>query len=367
MKMPRVMRSARNTTLAALGIAALGLATLAACSDPSTAPPKAPKPLDALPRPLTAAEQKVASAGNDFSFALFRRVSEAQPDENVFVSPLSASMALGMTMNGAAGSTYDAMRAALGFGGASQEEINDGYKGLIALLRGLDPTTDFRIANSIWYRRDFPFEQAFLNTTKSAFDAEVAGLDFANPASLTTINGWVNRSTNGKITTIIDEIRDDDVMFLINAIYFKGLWQSRFDRGETRDAPFHALGGAAQEGLLEVAVDALGRVDRGVAELALDVDQRQTRGQPRRRRSVAQVVQAQRRAQRRILEGRLVHVARDVRARQRPPVRAAEHQGARSGAPAQALVVRLQAAEDSFDAGPEVDRPETVALGGTRA
>ena len=230
-------------SLAALGLA--GLTILAACSDAPSGPGPV-KRIDALPRTLTAAEQKVARAGNGFSFSLFREVSRAQPDSNVFVSPLSASMALGMTMNGAAGETYDGMRAALGFGGASQEEINEGYKSLIALLRGIDPSTDFRIANSIWYRQGFPFEQSFLSTTKSYFDAEVRGLDFDNPASVATINDWVDRSTNGKITEIIDEITSDDVMFLINAIYFKGVWQYQFDRSETRDAQFRAADGTTQ-------------------------------------------------------------------------------------------------------------------------
>ena len=102
--------------------------------------PSRARTLDALPRALTAGEQKVIGAANDFSFALFRRLSAAQPDSNVFTSPLSASMALGMAMNGAAGTTYDEMRATLGFGAsATESEIGESYKSLITLLRGLDP------------------------------------------------------------------------------------------------------------------------------------------------------------------------------------------------------------------------------------
>ncbi len=201
----------------------------------------------ALARALSAAEQKLVAAGNEFSFSLFRQANTAGArDSNVFISPLSASMALGMTMNGAAGTTYDAMRSTLGFGDATLDEINQGYKGLIALLRGLDLTTEFRIANSIWYRQGFPFEQSFLNTTKSYFDAEVRGLDFGSPSALTTINGWVDRSTNGKISKIIDEIDPYDVMFLINAIYFKGSWRDQFDPAQKRDDQFHAADGRQQ-------------------------------------------------------------------------------------------------------------------------
>jgi serine protease inhibitor len=213
----------------------------------STDPAAAPATLTKLPRSLSVAEQKVLDAANGFTFALFRQLSEAQRGKNVFVSPLSASMALGMTMNGAAGQTFDQMRAALNFGNASQEEINEGYKGLIALLRGLDGSVDFRLANSIWYRQGFPFTSSFLDAARTWFDAEVQGLDFTNPTTaLPVINGWVDRSTGGKITTILDEIKDEHVMFLINAIYFKGSWRAQFDPAQTRDAQFRAADGRQQ-------------------------------------------------------------------------------------------------------------------------
>lgn len=225
----------------------LTAALLVSACAPSTEPaPEAPAPLTALPRALSVGEEKVRDASNKFTFSLFERLNDAQRGANVFVSPLSASMALGMTMNGADGATFNQMRDALGFGATSQAEINQGYKELIALLRSLDRSVDFRLANSIWYRRSFPFHQTFLDATKAWFDAEVQGLDFANPASLGTINGWVDRSTSGKITKVIEQISNDNVMFLINAIYFKGSWRDQFDPAETRDAAFHAADGRQQ-------------------------------------------------------------------------------------------------------------------------
>jgi serine protease inhibitor len=217
-----------------------------ACSG-STDPGARPAVLSELPRSLSVEEQRVLGAANEFTFALFRQLAEAQRGSNVFVSPLSASMALGMTMNGAAGTTFDQMRAALALGTASSTEINAGYKGLIDLLRGLDNSVEFRLANSIWYRQDFPFRQAFLDASKTWFDAEVQGLDFGNAeGAKRTINEWVNRSTNGKIPTIIEEIKREHVMFLINAIYFKGSWRDRFDPTQTRDDQFRAANGTLQ-------------------------------------------------------------------------------------------------------------------------
>ena len=211
-----------------------------ACSDPSGPG----ETITSLPRPLTVAEQKLIGGSNAFAFDLLRQVNTAQRGSNVFISPLSASMALGMTANGAAGSTYDAMRSTLRLGDASRQEINEGYKSLIALLRSLDKSTDFRIANSIWYEQTFPFNEPFLAESKSFFDAEVKGLDFRSPSALTAINSWVNQSTNNKIPAILDEIDDAEVMFLINAIYFKGVWQKQFDKSKTAQAPFFALDGS---------------------------------------------------------------------------------------------------------------------------
>src|SRR4051812_42721607 len=126
----------------------------AACTSGSEGP-TAPQLVTALPRQLTANESRVAGAANQFSLALFRRLSAAQPESNVFVSPLSVSFSLGMAMNGANGATQDEMRATLGFSDAQLSEVNDGYRSLIALERGLDATTTFTIANSMWYRGSF--------------------------------------------------------------------------------------------------------------------------------------------------------------------------------------------------------------------
>jgi len=225
-------------------VATLGIALALACSSATEPRPSEPSPvLEALPRALSAGEQKIIAANNDFSFSLFRRLGDAQPDSNVFVSPLSASMALGMAMNGASGTTFDEMRATLGFGTTSESEIDQGYKSLITLLRGLDPGVDFRIANSIWTREGFPVTPAFLDAGRTWFDAQAASLDFASPTAVKSINDWVSTATAGKIPTILDQIKSDEVMFLINAIYFKGSWRAKFDPALTIDAPFHGIAG----------------------------------------------------------------------------------------------------------------------------
>ena len=222
-------------------LALVGL--VAACHDPNAPSGAAPR-ITALPRALTNGEQAVIGASNAFGFGLLRELDRTRADSNIFMSPLSASMALGMTMNGAAGPTFDEMRAALAFGTRPAAEINASYRSLIDMLRALDPTVDFRIANSIWYRAGFPFEQTFLDESRRFFDARVSGLDFASPSAAPSINDWVRQSTNGKIDQIVDgPIPNDVVMYLINAIYFNGSWTTRFDRNQTRTEPFHTIGG----------------------------------------------------------------------------------------------------------------------------
>lgn len=200
-------------------------------------------PIAELPRALTGSEGKIIAGSNDFAFDLFRTGNLAQHKANVFVSPLSASMALGMTANGANGATYDEMRTALRLNGATREDVGGGYKSLIALLRGLDPGTTFTIANSIWYEQTFSFNASFLGESKQYFDAQVQALDFKNPSAVTTINSWVNAQTNSRIPKILDSIDSSEVMFLVNAIYFKGIWHIQFDKSKTVDALFHAADG----------------------------------------------------------------------------------------------------------------------------
>jgi serine protease inhibitor len=202
------------------------------------------KPVIGLPRDLTPAESQLITSDNAFGFKLFRAINDAEAEKNVFISPLSVSMALGMTYNGAAGETEAAMRDVLELGGMSLTAINESYQSLIKLLTGLDPKVVFQIANSIWYKQELPFEKDFLDINSKYFDAEVAGLDFSDLKSVDTINDWVDDKTRGKIERILDEINPLAVMFLINAIYFKGTWTYEFDKNETKNDQFTLMDGS---------------------------------------------------------------------------------------------------------------------------
>jgi len=195
-------------------------------------------------RPLTDQEKVLVEADKSFGLKLFKAVSQKDANKDVFISPLSISMALGMTLNGADSATYEAMIQTLEFSGLSNDEINGAYLSLIELLLNLDDKVLFEIANSIWYRDDFSVEQLFIKTNQTYFDATILPRDFTDPATITAINDWVAEKTHYKITEIIDQIDPLTVMFLINALYFKGTWTYEFDKKLTTEAPFFTPDGS---------------------------------------------------------------------------------------------------------------------------
>lgn len=211
------------------------------CEDFGTSPGKPET------RPLTTLEKSLVQRSNEFGWHLLRTVNQSEADKNVFISPLSVSMALGMTLNGANGATEEAMRSTLGFSGMTQEGINTSYHSLMELLRNLDPKVQLNIANSIWHRLGFTAEREFIETNRRYFEAMVTGLNFSSPYAPNTINSWVDSSTKGKIKEIVpNPIPDYVVMYLINAIYFKGTWTYEFDKSKTIDAPFYLPTGTTQ-------------------------------------------------------------------------------------------------------------------------
>jgi len=211
-------------------------------------PISGPQEITSLPRQLEAGETALVQADNAFGFKLFREVNAEEDGGNVFIAPLSVGMALGMAYNGANGTTQEAMRNTLELQGLEIPEVNESYRSLIELLRNLDPAVEFRIANSIWYDQAYTFEQSFLDVNRDYFDAEVAGLDFADPSAAQTINDWVDRNTSGRITEIVDSpISPELVMFLINAIYFKGDWTNPFDEELTREGAFTLADGSQRQ------------------------------------------------------------------------------------------------------------------------
>lgn len=225
-----------SRTLPHLGAVILGSLALACGGDPVGV---GVEPITGLPRSLSVAETQAIEGSNQFAFGFLRETRRTEPSHNTFLSPLSVSMALGMTMNGAAGDSWTQMRDALGFQDMEEQEINEAYRDLIGMLTDLDPSVEVAIGNSIWSdERRVALLPDFVDRVVTYFDAEAATLDFSDPAAKDRMNRWVSVVTNGRIEDLIDEIPAEAVAYLINAVYFLGDWRSTFDERRTREGGF---------------------------------------------------------------------------------------------------------------------------------
>ena len=181
---------------------------------------------------------QILQSSNKFGFNLFKAVNQLADSQNIFISPFSTLEALSMTYNGANGSTKDEMTTTLGFNGYSDAEVNDYNQSLTSALVAADSKVAFEVANSIWYKNGFSVLQPFINLNQTYYNAQVSQLDFTSPSALATINNWCSTNTHGKIPTILDNIPTNAVMYLINAIYFKGSWMYQFDSTKTIHTAF---------------------------------------------------------------------------------------------------------------------------------
>ncbi len=184
---------------------------------------------------------ELSQANNDFGFKVFKKLHAYEPNKNLFISPTSIATALTMTLNGAKGQTAEEMKSTLELNGFTLEEVNAAYKVLLTTLPALDNDVDIKIANSIWYRKGFAVKPPFLDVNRQYYNSEVEALDFREPAAVNTINNWVKNKTKGLIDKILEQIPDNAVMYLINAVYFKGDWRYTFKSEETRQAPFYRV------------------------------------------------------------------------------------------------------------------------------
>ena len=184
--------------------------------------------------------EEIVNADNQFGLEIFKEVNDELEDgKNLMISPLSISLALAMAYNGADGDTKTQMEVMLHKAGLTANQVNQTYKNLVEALGSHDPKVQLSIANAIFYNENFSVKSGFLSTNQNYYDAEVDDLDFSNStATLNKVNGWVKDKTHDKIESIIDQVSPSDVMYLINAIYFKGEWTYQFEKSDTKNEPF---------------------------------------------------------------------------------------------------------------------------------
>lgn len=174
-------------------------------------------------------------ANTEFAFKAFKSLLESDKGKNIFISPISISVALAMTMNGTAGETFDGMQSALEFTGLTQEQINENFLSLLESLEYSDKDVVLALANSIWLEPTYApnIKESFIETVEKHYLSGVFEAD-----SPETINKWIEDNTGGHIKDMIKQFPADLVMYLVNAIYFKGAWTTTFDKEDTRETTF---------------------------------------------------------------------------------------------------------------------------------
>lgn len=188
------------------------------------------------------------SSNSQFAFNIFKELDAEDNNQNIFISPLSISTALAMTYQGAETTTKEAMANTLQYANIDDEKLNESYKNLIPYLKQFDRKIELNISNSIWIKEGKEIKEDFISTNKDIFDASVAFLDFSKSNAANEINQWISNATKKKIHKMIEPpIPSNIIMYLINAIYFKGDWEKKFDKKNTFDSQFYAGDGTTNQ------------------------------------------------------------------------------------------------------------------------
>lgn len=202
-------------------------------------------PQTATPIPLTEAQQHMRDNNNEFAWRLFSEVQQTIGNhDNSVISPLSVTYLLGMMDAGAAGNTRDEITAALGLGDDVMA-VNEYCKTMIDGAASVDLTATVRIANCIDINSALGFSllPQYVDDMAHYYNAQIDALDFTNSSTLDKINNWCKDNTDGMIPRILDELYPDMAMCMLNAIYFKADWTSKFNKKNTRKMDFTLANG----------------------------------------------------------------------------------------------------------------------------
>lgn len=188
---------------------------------------------------LTPEQRVFVKDNNKFSMNFLKTVNEGNQSGNSFVfSPLSITYVLGMVNDGSTGTTEKELEETLGFHSGGIKAVNEYCKNLIENLPKADKNVTLDIANAIFLNKRYSLKEQFRQDMKRYYDAQAEALDFGSPETLKHINGWCKEKTNGMIPSIIENVEENMVSYLLNAIYFKADWAAKFDPKNTRNETF---------------------------------------------------------------------------------------------------------------------------------
>lgn len=177
-----------------------------------------------------------AASAPDFALGLLQGTHE--PGQNTLVSPLSVFSALAMTANGADGQTLAQMESSLGMPVSQMAPFFQGYLS----------DQELKLANGIWFAEDdrLTLKDSFLESSREDFLAEIRQAPM-NPETCADINTWVSDKTQGMIPAIVDEIPEDAMLYLVNALAFDAKWQKPYFDHQVADGIFTTEDGREQD------------------------------------------------------------------------------------------------------------------------
>ncbi|XP_023231861.1 serpin B12-like [Centruroides sculpturatus] len=148
-------------------------------------------------------------------------------DGNIFFSPLSLTINIAMLYRGA-GSAMEGN--ILHF----DEEIHESFRNL---MNGRFKNSSIEIANGILFDRKLWINQSYIKDIINYYNPMLASVNFnADPVKIQQyINDWVNKKTHHHIKTIELSTDDQTTLVFLNAVYFKGIWLTQFNKKNTHD------------------------------------------------------------------------------------------------------------------------------------
>ena len=202
---------------------------------------------DPQPIQLTEAQRVFANDNNQFTLNFLKTVNDVDKSGKSFIfSPLSITYVLGMVNDAATGETEKELEQTLGFHEGGIKAVNEYCKKLIDGLPKVDERVKLNIANAIFLNKNYTLKSQFGQDMQTYYDAKAEALDFSSPQTLSLINSWCSDKTNGMIPTILDEVNPNMMSYLLNAIYFKADWASKFDQNNTREETFAKENGSTE-------------------------------------------------------------------------------------------------------------------------
>lgn len=203
---------------------------------------------------LTYEQKNFVRDNNDFTLRFMKSANQAGPSGKSFIySPLSITYVLGMVNDAATGQTEQELEETLGFHKGGIQAVNEFCKNLIDNLPKVDEQVTLNIANAIFLNNKYLLKDQFQKDMQEYYDAKAEALDFSSPKTLDHINGWCKDKTKGMIPTILDKVSPDMVSYLLNAIYFKADWSSKFDPKNTKNETFTTEKGTTQQPMMHQA------------------------------------------------------------------------------------------------------------------